>query len=120
MPSSASPRSRPAPAIATAPTAARSAQRAALTRIEHIHQLIRVVSPGGTRRVTAEKLARELEVSRGTVKLDLELMRVKFGAPLAWDAARRTYHYTQPFELRPLLSLDAVEVLSLMVASRVS
>src|SRR5689334_12697396 len=102
MPSSASPRPRPA----KTPAAARTAQRAALARIEQIHQRIRAVAPGVTRRVTATSLARDLEVSRATVFLDLETLRTQFGAPLAWDAARRTFHYTQAFELRPLLSLD--------------
>ncbi len=108
------PKSHPSPSRAPV------AQRAALTRISQIHQLIRVVRPGSSRRVTADSLAHELEVSIGTVKLDLEAMRGEFGAPIAWDFKLRSYCYTEPFELRPLLWLDAVEVLSLMVASRIS
>ncbi len=52
----------------------------------------------------------------------MEDMKFYFGAPIEWDARRGTYFYElpKPYELRPLLWLDAIDVLALMAASRFS
>jgi len=108
-------------ASVSAPLASRSAspaQRATLTRIMQIHEALRAVQPGGSTRVSGQTLAALLEVSVATAKRDLEAMRDQFGAPIAWNAGWRTYYYTEPFTLRPLLWLDSDEVLSLVLASR--
>lgn len=94
------------------------AQRAALARITQIHTALCAVQPGGAVRVSGQTLAAQLEVSVATAKRDLDTMRDQFGAPIAWNSGWRTYYYTEPFTLRPLLWLDSDEVLSLVLASR--
>ncbi len=58
-----------------------------LSRIARLHELVK-----DGQRVTAETLARELEVTRRTIKRDIEFMRDRQNIPIAWDAAKRSYH----------------------------
>jgi predicted DNA-binding transcriptional regulator YafY len=68
--------------------------------------------------IDAVRLARVLEVSTRTVKRDIECLRDSHAAPIAWDAAARTYRYTAPFDLLTGLRLDADETLALVLAGR--
>ena len=51
-----------------------------------------------------------------TIKRDIEFMRDRFGAPIAWDRANRAYYYTHHCDLLPLLRIDADEALALALA----
>ena len=96
-------------------------RRSAFVRMEHIHRLLRAVprTPTGTYRVSLRYLAGELGVSRNTIIDDLELLEL-FNAPVAYDRSRRTYYYSQDFELRPPVWLASDEVLALLVATRLA
>jgi predicted DNA-binding transcriptional regulator YafY len=94
---------------------------AALVRVEQIHTLLRAVpsTPTGKGRVTSGMLAKELGVSRNTIKSDLALLE-GFNAPIAYDAVRRTLYYREPFALRPSLSLEPDDMIALFVATRLA
>jgi predicted DNA-binding transcriptional regulator YafY len=89
----------------------RSCGPAALERIVWIHEQI-----GRGETITAEDVARKFEVSSRTIKRDLDLMRDRIGVPIAWDPSERTYHYTRPCDLLPLLRIEADEALALALA----
>lgn len=91
----------------------RGCGRSALERVIRIHERL-----ANGQQVTAESIAREFEVSARTIKRDIELMRDRLGAPIAWDAANRSYHYTHHCDLLPLLRIDAGEALALAVAGK--
>ncbi len=86
---------------------------AALVRVCRIHGYLK-----NNQEVTAESLARDLEISSRTIKRDLDLMRDRLGAPIEWDNRLRTYRYTRPCDLLPLLWLHADEALALALAGR--
>lgn len=90
---------------------ARTCGGSTLRRIIWIHQRL-----GHDLPATATSLAEELEVSERTIKRDLDFMRDDFNAPIAWDAGLHRYYYTRPFDLLPLLSLTAEEVIALTLA----
>jgi predicted DNA-binding transcriptional regulator YafY len=46
--------------------------------------------------VSMEVIREVLEVSRATIKRDLEYMRDRLGAPIEWDNKRRGYCYAEP------------------------
>lgn len=86
---------------------------APLQRVWHAHaRLVREAT------ITAESLARELEVSPSTVKRDIDMMRDRLGLPIAWDPVRHTYHDTRPCDTLPMLRIDAREALAFALASR--
>ncbi|BET68601.1 WYL domain-containing transcriptional regulator [Opitutales bacterium ASA1] len=68
--------------------------------------------------VRLSALSRALEVSARTLKRDIERMRDFHGAPIAWDASRRSYVYTAACEFLPLLRFTADEALALVLAGR--
>lgn len=86
---------------------------AATTRLFNLHERLAAGRP-----VHAETLARELELSPRTIKRDLERLRDFHHAPISWDARRRSYRYTAPFDLLTGLRLDAREALALVLAGR--
>jgi predicted DNA-binding transcriptional regulator YafY len=55
--------------------------------------------------------ARDLEVDPRTIRRDLEFMRDEHHAPIAFDRARRSYHYTEPTYRLPLLQISRVDLL---------
>ena len=61
--------------------------------------------------VSMQFLLGELEVSRATIKRDLEYMRDRLQAPIEWDVKRHGYHYfgESQFSL-PGLWLNAEEI----------
>lgn len=93
--------------------ATRACGRAALARIVKLHRCLQAAES-----VSAESLARELEVSSRTIKRDIELMRDQLEVPIAWDASSGSYYYTRHFDLLPLLRLEADEALALALAGR--
>jgi hypothetical protein len=92
---------------------ARTGGYSVLVRIMHIHQRL-----GNQRTVTAESLARELEVHLRTIKRDIEAMRDRLGMAIAWDAAGRSYYCDHFHPLLPLLRIDADEALAVALAGR--
>jgi predicted DNA-binding transcriptional regulator YafY len=107
----------PVPSVIPSPRRAaripRGRGRSAFERIIRIHERL-----GNEHRVTAASLAAEFEVSPRTIKRDIEFMRDRHGAPIAWDAATHSYRYTRACDLLPLLRLDADEALALVLAGR--
>lgn len=87
--------------------------RTALRRILRIHELLSHGHP-----MTSVSLGRELEVSERTIKRDVEFMRDQLGAPIDWDNARRSYVYSRPCDILPLLRLEAGEALALALAGQ--
>lgn len=69
--------------------------------------------------VSMQQLLSELEVSRATIKRDLEYLRDRLQAPIIWDPVRRGYRYEsdathdERFEL-PGLWFNAVEAQALL------
>jgi predicted DNA-binding transcriptional regulator YafY len=68
--------------------------------------------------VRLSALSGALEVSERTLKRDIERMRDFHGAPIAWDASRRSYVYTAACDFLPLLRFSADEALALVLAGR--
>ena len=82
--------------------------RPMLERIVLIHEKI---NAGGY--PSTSKLAKYIEVGTATISRDIDFLRDRFYAPIAYDTARRGYYYEKPFEL-PLnvLSPSDMEVLT--------
>lgn len=108
MPKSAAPKPGP-----HSPSSAADCGRATLQRVLWIHERL-----GNQHPATAVSLARELETSERTIKRDLEFMRDRLGAPIDWDGGARSYVYSRPCDLLPLLRVDAGEALALTLAGK--
>lgn len=93
--------------------ASRHAGPAATIRLFDLHDRL-----AAGRQVDAVSLARELELDPRTIKRDIDLLRDRRGAPLCWDAKRKSYRYTAPFDLASGLRLDAEEALAVVLAGR--
>lgn len=72
-------------------TTANPVARFAYERAVRIDQALR-----SSRHVSKRDLATMLEVAPRTIQRDLEFLRDRLGRPLAYDAVRRAYHYTEP------------------------
>lgn len=57
-------------------------------RFHRIDRLLRQYEP-----TTITRLCSTLEVSRATVVRDIQYLRDRFGAPIAWDRDHQTYLY---------------------------
>ena len=68
---------------------------------------------------SARTLSDRFEVSRKTAQRDIEFMRDRLGAPLAYEAGRRGYRYEDVYEL-PGLWLDEEELTALLVSYRMA
>ncbi len=66
----------------------------------------------------ARTIARELEVGHRTVQRDVEFLRERLGAPLAFDQRRNGYYYAEPDYHLPLMTLTEGELLALFLAER--
>lgn len=86
---------------------------AATARLFRLHELLAAQKP-----VNATRLAEEFEMAPRTIKRDIEFLRDRRGAPIVWDAARKTYRYTEPYDLASGLRLDAEEALAVVLAGR--
>jgi len=63
-------------------------------------------------------LAAEIEVVPKTIQRDIEFMRDQMGLPIAYDAARRGYYYTEPVENLPNVKISEAELMALLVAQK--
>jgi predicted DNA-binding transcriptional regulator YafY len=88
-----------------------------MARISRLHAYLSCGRP-----FTAESFAREWEgISSRTIKRDLDHLRNYHNAPVEWDAVRRTYRYTRPYDalqLTPFPRINADEALALVLAGR--
>lgn len=64
-------------------------------------------------------LAKACEVSVKTAQRDLDYMRDRMGAPIAYDAARKGFYYTSGNWFLPALSLSEGDLFAVMLATRV-
>lgn len=87
--------------------------RPALERMLRIHQ---AVQSGAHPNATT--LALDLEVTAKTIARDLEFMRDRLELPLAYDARRRGFYYTQDVSAFPTLHITEGELFALLVAEK--
>lgn len=80
-------------------------------RLQNIHQKIAEKFFPSTK-----QLAIWNEVSEATISRDIELLKVKYNAPIEYSALERGYYYSADFELPipPTLNADDIHVLSLI------
>jgi predicted DNA-binding transcriptional regulator YafY len=87
--------------------------RPPLERMLRIHQALQA-----GRHPNAVTLAAALEVSAKSIHRDLEFMRDRLELPLAYDAARKGYHYTEEVGNFPTLQITEGELFALLVAEK--
>jgi len=88
--------------------------RPPLERMQRLHDLLMNERP-----VNCQQLGREFEVSYKTIQRDLDFMRDRLNLPIAYDATKYTFRYTEPVEAFPLLQVSEGEILALFVAQKV-
>jgi predicted DNA-binding transcriptional regulator YafY len=92
----------------------RKVSRPPLERMARIHQaLARGNYPN------CRTLAAKIEVSGKTIQRDIEFMRDRQGLPIAFDARRNGFYYTEPVESLPAVQVTEGEVVALYVAQKV-
>jgi predicted DNA-binding transcriptional regulator YafY len=87
--------------------------RPPVERMLRIHQALQ-----SGRYPNGASLAIELEVSSKSIHRDLEFMRDRLGLPLAYDPARKGYHYTEEVGNFPTLQITEGELFALLVAEK--
>ena len=71
------------------------------TRIQWIHK--KIVNNSYP---NAQRLAERFRISHRQAQRDLDLLRKKFGAPLAYDKGKKGFYYTDPYALPVLVTSD--------------
>jgi predicted DNA-binding transcriptional regulator YafY len=66
----------------------------------------------------ARIIANRLEVDPRTIQRDIQFLRDRIGAPLAYDAVRHGYYYTEPDYRLPAVSLTEGELVAIFLAER--
>lgn len=89
------------------------AVRSALLRIAVIDEKLRARTWPN-----ASTLARDLEVTPRTIHRDLEFLRDQRKAPIAFDAKKNGYFYTEPSFRLPYFSISEGECVALFLAER--
>ncbi|HUG11858.1 MAG TPA: WYL domain-containing transcriptional regulator [Opitutaceae bacterium] len=87
--------------------------RPPLERMMQIHEQL---SAG--RKPNCSTLAREFEVSTKTIQRDLDFMRDRWTLPIAYDEAGHFYHYTEPVNQLPTVTISEGELVALLVAQK--
>src|SRR3954453_7331205 len=85
--------------------------------LERIAALDRAIRAGEY--PNARALAARLEVGQRTIQRDVEFLRDRCGAPLAYDPVRHGYSYPDPTFRLPPLELTEGELVALFLAGRV-
>ncbi len=75
------------------------------TRIQWLHKRILNESYPN-----AQRLAERFRISHRQAQRDLDLLKKKLGAPLAYDSKRKGFYYTEPFALPVLITSDNDEM----------
>jgi predicted DNA-binding transcriptional regulator YafY len=89
------------------------ASRAAIERMHRIHQLLQ-----NKEYPNCTKLAKEFEVSKRTMKRDIEFMKDQMRLPIGFDTGQNGYFYTKGVDLFPELPMSEADVFALFVASK--
>jgi predicted DNA-binding transcriptional regulator YafY len=63
-------------------------------------------------------LARELEVAEKTIRRDIDMMRDQMNLPIAYDASRRGFYFTERVDHFPNAFVSEAELFALMVAQK--
>jgi proteasome accessory factor B len=63
-------------------------------------------------------MALELEVSRRTMKRDIEFMRERLNLPVEYDSQRHGYYYSKPVDRFPGMPVTEAEIFALLVAHK--
>jgi predicted DNA-binding transcriptional regulator YafY len=84
--------------------------------LERIAVLDRAVRAGEY--PNARTIGERLEVCRRTVLRDVEFLRDRLGAPIAYDQVRNGYFYTDPNFRLPVVAMSEGELLALVLAER--
>lgn len=84
--------------------------------LERIAALDRAVRAGEY--PNARTIGERLEVCRRTVLRDVEFLRDRLGAPIAFDQVRNGYYYTDPGFRLPAVAMTEGELLALVLAER--
>ncbi len=84
--------------------------------LERIAALDRAVRAGEY--PNARTIGERLEVCRRTVLRDVEFLRDRLGAPIAFDQVRNGYYYTDPGFRLPAVAMTDGELLALVLAER--
>ena len=77
----------------------------------------RMIKEGGY--PNCASMAEEWEVSAKTIQRDIDYMRDELGAPIAYDALKHGYHYTEPNFSLPAINITESDLFSVCVAERV-
>ncbi|RUL82181.1 helix-turn-helix transcriptional regulator [Tautonia sociabilis] len=85
--------------------------------LERIAELDRAIRAG--QYPNAGSVAERMELSPRTIQRDIDFMRDRLGAPLAYDARRRGYRYTDPTYRLPFWTLTEGELVAIFLAERV-
>ncbi len=80
--------------------------------LERVYRIERLLKQN--RAVPMRRLLEELEVSRSTVKRDLDYLRDRLNAPIVWDAELGGYRFDGDYSI-PALYLTASEIQALLV-----
>ena len=83
-----------------------------MSLLERVYRIERLLKLRGS--ASMREIQEELEVSRATVKRDLEYLRDRLNAPVIWDRSSRTYRLEGDHAL-PSLYLTHAELQSLIV-----
>ena len=87
--------------------------RPPLERMLRIHQALQTGDYPN-----ASKLGREFEVSTKSIYRDIDFMRDRLQLPLAYDASRNGFHYTEEVAAFPSLQITEGELFALLVAEK--
>ena len=87
--------------------------RPPLQRMLRIHQTIQ-----SGKYPTAVALAEELEVSSKSIHRDLDFMRERLELPIAWDAGKFGFYYTEEVNSFPAIQITEGELIALLVAEK--
>src|SRR5688572_16368321 len=77
-----------------------------MDRTERYYRIDRLIR--AHKHVPVARFLEELEVSLATFKRDIEYMRSRFHAPIAWDRARNGYYFATPLPDAPNYELPGL------------
>jgi len=87
--------------------------RPPLDRMRRIHDWIKA-----GKFPNAVTMGQDLEVTDRTVKRDIEFLRDRYGAPIAYEEQRHGYYYTADFQFFPVAAMSEAEMFALLVADK--
>ncbi|MFN3848585.1 MAG: helix-turn-helix transcriptional regulator [Spirosomataceae bacterium] len=88
-------------------------------QVIRLYRLNELFNTFKNRVLNIQELMDKIEVGERTLKGDLQVLREEYDAPIVWDAKRRGYCYTEPFDLDVRISLNKKDVAALHTALRI-